>query len=69
MSSIPKTYAKELLKEYGVEYVNKDAVDYFIKEIDKFATRLAKNSNDCLKIRKGKKIMLKDVELASEYTE
>ena len=36
MSSIPKTYAKELLKEYGVEYVNKDAVDYFIKEIDKF---------------------------------
>ena len=67
MASIPKTYAKELLKEYGVNYVDKDAVDYFIKTIDKIAINLAEKTNDSLKIRKGKKIMLKDVELATKY--
>lgn len=68
MSDIPKTYVKEVLQRQGIKYISKDAINFFIKEINNFSENLAKNSSDCLKIRKGKKIMEKDVELASKYT-
>ena len=68
MSDIPKAYVKELLQKQGIKYISKDAINFFIKEVNNFSENLAKNSNDCLKVRKGKKIMEKDVELASKYT-
>lgn len=67
MVKIPKTYANEVLKKFGTEYVNEEARIYFIKKIDEYANALSKETDKALKIRNGKKILLKDVELASKY--
>lgn len=67
MTKIPKTYANETLKKYGTQYVNEEAREYFIKKVDEFANKLSEETNKTLKIRKGKKILLKDIELASKY--
>ena len=40
---------------------------YFIKKVDEFANKLSEETNKSLKIRNGKKILLKDIELASKY--
>lgn len=67
MADIPKTYANEILKQFGTDYVNEEARVYFIKKVDEFANNLSRETDKALKIRNGKKIMLKDVELASQY--
>ena len=67
MVNIPKTYANEILKQFGTDYVNEEARVYFIKKVDEFANNLSRETDKTLKIRNGKKIMLKDVELASQY--
>lgn len=67
MGNIPKTYANKVLKQYGTDYVNEEAREFFIKKIDEYANKLSKETDKALKIRNGKKIMLKDVELASQY--
>lgn len=67
MVSIPKTYVNEVLKQFGTEYVNEEARLYFIKKLDEYANELARETDKALKIRNGKKILVKDVELASKY--
>lgn len=67
MVKIPKTYANDVLKKFGTEYVNEEARIYFIKKVDEYANDLSKEVDKALKIRKGKKILVKDVELASKY--
>lgn len=67
MVKIPKTYANKVLKQYGTEYINEEARIFFIKKIDEYANKLSEETNKALQIRNGKKIMLKDVELASKY--
>ena len=64
MVSIPKTYANEVLKQYGTEYVNEEARLCFIKKLDEYANKLSEETDKALKIRNGKKILVKDVELA-----
>lgn len=67
MGNIPKTYANKVLKKFGTEYVNEEARTYFIKKIDEYANKLSEETDKALKIRNGKKILMKDVELASKY--
>ena len=67
MVSIPKTYANKKLKQFGTDYVNEEARIQFIKELDKYADKLAEETDKALKIRNGKKILVKDIELASKY--
>lgn len=67
MSQIPKTYANDILKKFGTQYVSEDAREYFIQKIDEFANKLSEETNKSLKIRNGKKILHKDIELASKY--
>ena len=67
MVNIPKTYANEVLKQYGTEYVNEEARMLFINKLDEYANELSENVDKALKIRKGKKILVKDIELASKY--
>lgn len=67
MVNIPKTYANEVLKKFGTEYVNEEARLYFIKKVDEYANELSRETDKALKIRNGKKILVKDVELASKY--
>lgn len=67
MTNIPKSYADEKLKQYGTEYVNEEARLYFIKKLDEYADILSKETDKALKIRKGKKILTKDIELGYKY--
>ena len=67
MANIPKTYANDVLKKFGTQYVNEEAREFFIKKVDEFANKLSEETNKSLKIRNGKKILLKDIELASKY--
>jgi len=67
MTNIPKSYADEKLKQFGTEYVNEEARLYFIKKLDEYADELSKQTDKSLKIRKGKKILVKDIELAFKY--
>lgn len=67
MTKIPKSYANEVLKQYGTDYVNEEARILFIKKVDEYANELSEEVDKALKVRNGKKIMVKDVELASKY--
>lgn len=67
MVNIPKTYANEVLKKFGTQYVNEEARIYFIKKVDEYANKLSEETDKTLKIRNGKKILVKDIELASKY--
>lgn len=67
MVTIPKTYANKILKQFGTEYVNEEARLCFIQKLDEYANKLAEETDKALKIRNGKKILVKDVELASKY--
>lgn len=67
MTNIPKSYADEVLKKHGTKYVNEEARLFFIKKLDEYANLLSEETDKTLKIRKGKKILPKDIELASKY--
>lgn len=67
MTSIPKSYADETLKMFGTQYVNEEARLLFIKKVMEYAELLSKETDKTLKIRNGKKILPKDIELASKY--
>ena len=56
MADIPKTYANEILKQFGTDYVNEEARVYFIKKVDEFANNLSRETDKALKIRNGKKL-------------
>lgn len=67
MTNIPKSYADKKLKQFGTEYVNEEARLYFIEKLDEYADKLAEETDKTLRIRKGKKILVKDIELAYKY--
>ncbi len=67
MSNVPKTYADEKLKQYGTEYVNDKARMLFIEKMDDYADELSEEIHKALTVRRGKKILPKDVKLASQY--
>ena len=49
------------------EYVNEEARQLFISKVNDYANKLSKETDKTLKIRNGKKILPKDIELASKY--
>ena len=67
MTNIPKSYADKKLKQFGTEYVNEEARLFFIEKLNEYADKLAEETDKTLKIRKGKKILVKDIELAHRY--
>lgn len=64
MVDISKTYINETLREYGGNHIAEDARTLFINELKEYANELAEQTMFCVKTRKGKKVMKKDIELA-----
>lgn len=64
MVDISKTYINETLKDYGANHISEEARILFIDTLKEYAEELAEQTNFCMRTRKGKKIMKKDIELA-----
>ena len=66
MVDIAKSYVNETLRKFGATHVAEDARELFLDKLKDYADELSKKTNMCIEIRKGKKVLKKDVELALE---